>query len=63
MQRWMAIDDVKFSVIDAQECIVLPPEADPTTQSTTSTTTIATTSTTTSAPFLGRSTNTQNAIT
>ena len=53
MQRWMAIDDIKFSVVDDQECIVLPPEADPTPPSTSSTTTIA--------PFSGTSVNTQPA--
>ena len=55
MQRWMAIDDIKFSVIDDLECVVLPPEADPTPPSTSSTTT--------SAPFLGITINTQHTIT
>ena len=42
MQRWMAIDDIMFAVIADPDCVVLPPEADPTSPSTT-----------TSAPFLG----------
>ena len=54
MERWMAIDDVLFSLPGDQGCAILPPEADPTPSSTTSTTT---TTSTTSEPYIGISIN------
>ena len=39
--RWMAIDDIKFSVVSDEQCITLPPEADPNPPSTSPATTIA----------------------
>ena len=40
MQRWMALDDFRFSVIGDEECVILPPEADPNPPSTSTTTTV-----------------------
>ena len=41
MPRWMAIDDIKFSVVSDEQCTTLPPEADPNPPSTSPATTIA----------------------
>ena len=35
MERWMALDDFKFSVVSDDECKVMPPEADPSPPTTT----------------------------
>ena len=40
MERWMALDDFMFSVISDEECVVMPPEADPTPPTTSTTTTV-----------------------
>ena len=40
MERWMALDDFMFSVVSDEECVVMPPEADPTPPTTSSTTTV-----------------------
>ena len=37
----MAIDDIKFSVVSDEQCITLPPEADPNPPSTSPATTVA----------------------
>ena len=35
MERWMALDDFMFSVVSDEECMVMPPEADPSPPTTT----------------------------
>ena len=40
MERWMALDDFMFSVVSDEECMVMPPEADPSPPSTSTTTTV-----------------------
>ena len=52
MERWMALDDFKFSVVSDDECKVMPPEADPNPPSTSTTTTVKP-STTTVKPYEG----------
>ena len=46
MPRWMALDDIKFSVVPDEQCTTLPPEADPSAPSTSTSTT--------RAPFRGK---------
>ena len=40
MERWMALDDFMFSVVSDEECMVMPPEADPGPPSTLTPTTV-----------------------